>query len=444
MSFMKRIHTYTITPQGHKFRTSRRAAQLSFILLAALLLAGASAASSANSLKLRPGARGKICLSCHTAFAEKMDKKYVHSPLMDGECTGCHSPHAAMHTKLMAEEGAAVCATCHDSMVPDKARSTHQVVVEGKCVACHDPHSADNRANLIQAGSDLCFSCHQELGEKIAANTFKHGPVQDDCLSCHRAHASRENSHLLNREVPALCLQCHTTDSAGFKRQHMGYPVQKARCTSCHDPHGSSTGALLADNVHEPISKKMCNQCHNEANSATPFALKKEGYELCQSCHYEMVNDTFSKNRQHWPMLDKTGCINCHSPHATAEPGLLRAPMLELCGSCHADTVARQERSQTAHPPIAQGECTTCHNAHASDNLFLFNETSTIEVCAQCHDWQTHSTHPIGEEVRDPRNKNNTLQCLSCHRTHGTEYKHFLHFPDVQALCVQCHTKYRR
>jgi predicted CXXCH cytochrome family protein len=65
-------------------------------------------------------------------------------------------------------------------------------------------------------------------------------------------------------------------------------------------------------------------------------------------------------------------------------------------------------------------------------------------MCAQCHEWQTHSTHPIGEKFADPRNKNVTLQCLSCHRSHGTEYKHFIYYDTTNDLCIQCHTQYRR
>lgn len=397
-----------------------------------------------GNLKLKPGARGKICLSCHTTFTEKMQKKHIHTPLAKGECSGCHNPHASLHEKLMEAEADEICFRCHDSLVPEGARSSHQVVAEGKCVSCHDPHSSDNPANLLQAGSRLCFSCHKEMGEKIAENKFKHSPVEKDCLGCHTPHASAANSKLLKLEVPGLCLNCHKTDKASFKKQHLDYPVEKGRCTSCHDPHGSNTGAILADNVHAPVSKKMCNQCHNEPGSASPFATRKDGYELCQGCHYEMINDTFSKNRLHWPLVDKTGCINCHTPHASSESGLLREPMITLCGSCHGDTIARQERSQTKHPPIADGECSVCHDPHGSDNLFIMNEPSYLDLCGQCHDWQIHSTHPIGEKVIDPRNKNLTLQCLSCHRTHGTEYKHFLYFADVQGLCVQCHTQYRR
>ena len=72
------------------------------------------------------------------------------------------------------------------------------------------------------------------------------------------------------------------------------------------------------------------------------------------------------------------------------------------------------------------------------------NKASNIELCAACHDWQKHSSHPIGEKVVDTRNKNMTMDCLSCHRSHGTEYRWMLTFKTTTDLCVQCHIKFKR
>lgn len=415
------------------------------MLLVGLTLCLSSATVWAEGkFKLKPGATGKLCLSCHTAFSVKMKAKHIHTPLVEGECSSCHNPHASDHGVLMDGDADSICYKCHDNVVPEGAVSAHQVVAEGKCVSCHDPHSSENPANLVKSGRELCFDCHEELGEKITSNKFGHAPVKRNCMGCHTPHASEKSVSLLKSEEPALCLSCHKTISKSFKKSHMNYPVEQGRCTSCHDPHGSNTGAILADNVHAPIQREMCNQCHNEPNSPQPFAVKKDGFELCQGCHYEMVNEAFSKNRLHWPLVDKTGCINCHTPHASSEAGLLRDSMIDVCGSCHTDTLARQDRAQTKHQPISDGQCTACHSPHASDNIFLQQKTSTIDTCGQCHDWQTHSTHPLGAEVIDPRNGNLAVDCLSCHRTHGTEYKNFLYYQDIQTLCVQCHTKYRR
>ncbi|PLY01272.1 MAG: cytochrome C [Desulfuromonas sp.] len=414
------------------------------LLVSVLVCLLAALAQAEGKYKLKSGAAGDLCLDCHSDFTAKMQAKYIHTPLAAGDCTGCHNPHASDHGMLLEGDADSICLTCHDNPIPQGAVSQHKVVAEGRCVACHDPHSSANPANLIKRGDELCFSCHEDLGKKVAANKYAHAPVEDDCLTCHDPHAGAENPALLRTAEPALCLDCHSTNGATFKKKHMNYPVEQGRCTTCHDPHGSNSGAILGDYVHDPVANAMCSQCHNAADSSQPFALKTNGYELCQGCHYDMVNEAFARDRMHWPMVDKTGCVNCHNPHASSEPALLLEPQKQLCGSCHQDTIARQERARTRHQPVDDGDCTICHAPHSSDNLFLQQEASTIDTCAQCHDWQTHSTHPIGDKVVDPRNPNVTLDCLSCHRTHGTEYEHFIYYPDVQALCVQCHTKYRR
>lgn len=396
------------------------------------------------ALHLNPGARGKLCFECHSNLEGMLKKASVHTPLAKGDCTGCHNPHTANYPGLFDRNKETICNKCHTDIIPKEAKSTHKVVEEGKCILCHDPHSSDNKNNLIKAGKNLCFDCHKELGEKIQANKFKHSPVQNDCLSCHDPHASAENDKLLKTGVPALCLRCHNAEKPAFKKQHLDYPVGKANCVSCHNPHGSSKAAIMWDNVHPPVSNKMCDQCHEKPGGASPFALKKRGYEVCQGCHYDLINKTFLKDRVHWPLLDEAGCVHCHSPHAAPEPGLLKESMLKVCGSCHADTVARQAKTPTKHVPVAEGECTDCHEPHGGNAVFLLNDPAVVNVCGTCHDWQTHSTHPIGDKIIDPRNPNLTLDCLSCHRAHGTEYEHMLYSQTTSEQCVRCHAQFKR
>ncbi|MCB2183891.1 MAG: hypothetical protein KQH63_17820 [Desulfobulbaceae bacterium] len=418
---------------------------MSILLLAALsIFLPARQGYAQQEFKLKAGASGKICLSCHDGLQEKMKKAFVHSPLADGDCIGCHNPHTSSFDKLMSASTDDICYTCHDSVIPENARSVHKVVADGACTSCHDPHAADNEANLLKKGSELCYECHQTLAAKIQENKYGHPPVRKNCVGCHDAHGSEKNVSLLNDGSPALCLKCHATDKSTFKKLHRNYPVQKADCTSCHDPHGSNTAAMLYDNVHEPVAKRNCERCHVAASSSKPFSLKASGNETCLACHYEMMTGVLNKTHIHWPVVDKKGCMNCHTPHASAEKKLMKEPMITVCGSCHADTVARQERATTKHPPVAEGECSQCHSPHSSNNQFIMKKDSLIETCAECHEWQTHTTHPIGEEYVDPRNKNITVQCASCHRTHGTEHKHFIYYATTNELCVQCHVRFRR
>jgi predicted CXXCH cytochrome family protein len=175
-----------------------------------------------------------------------------------------------------------------------------------------------------------------------------------------------------------------------------------------------------------------------------------------------MMNETFNKNRVHWPLVDKVGCLNCHEPHASPQKKLLMGDMKSLCGKCHTDTMevqvrlAEKEKQEKAaskgnvmkgaltHNPIQEGNCQACHVPHASDSTFLLKQSKIVELCGTCHDWLKHTSHPMGEKVADSRNKNLRMDCLSCHRSHGTGNRHLIPFPTITDLCTQCHKQYKR
>jgi predicted CXXCH cytochrome family protein len=412
-----------------------------FCVLAFALLPAARSHAQ-DKFKLKPGATGKICLNCHVLFQDKLKNPSVHTPVKSGNCADCHNPHTSTHGKLLDKDPAAICSKCH-SMIPEKAVSTHKIVAEQNCTFCHDTHAALYKYNLSKDGNELCFSCHPVIEDSVKKAKFKHPPVGKGCLSCHTPHASAKSGSLLKNEVPALCVSCHKTDTPTFAKRHMNYPVAKARCTSCHNVHGSSTAGILYDTVHKPVLTKMCNQCHEEPTSSNPLQTKKEGFELCRSCHSKMINETMGKKRLHWPVVSGQGCLSCHTPHASAQNGLLKGQKIQVCGACHEDTIARQERALDKHNPVREGNCNACHMPHSSDSTFLLR-MPIIEQCGTCHDYQRHSTHPVGEKTRDPRNKNLDVQCLSCHSAHGTAYKHMMLFETASEMCTQCHAEQRR
>jgi predicted CXXCH cytochrome family protein len=329
-------------------------------------------------------------------------------------------------------------------MIPDDSLSSHQVVADDQCNSCHDPHSADYKFNLTMGGNKLCFKCHQEMEVAVTNLKTPHAPVASNCLKCHNPHSSSSGRFLLIDDSPDLCKKCHKTTGKQFDAQHMNYPVSSADCTSCHNPHGSNQQSMLYDNVHSPVAKRMCNQCHEDSTSAEPLKVQRVGFQLCRGCHSDTVNDAFGKKQLHWPLAGKRGCLECHSPHASKEKNLLPGSQISVCGRCHDDTIQRHQQSKAKHEPVVTGECTTCHSPHASDYKFLTMEQSVINVCGNCHDWQTHSTHPIGKDYTDLRNPNMSIDCLSCHRSHGTEYEHLMPFTTISALCVQCHESFKR
>jgi hypothetical protein len=48
-----------------------------------------SDARAEGKFNLAKGARGEVCLTCHETFKKKLEKRFVHTPLKQGNCTGC-------------------------------------------------------------------------------------------------------------------------------------------------------------------------------------------------------------------------------------------------------------------------------------------------------------------------------------------------------------------
>jgi predicted CXXCH cytochrome family protein len=279
--------------------------------------------------------------------------------------------------------------------------------------------------------------------EAAGAVKYKHQPVQKGCVTCHEAHGSAAAPALLKRDVPALCVGCHKMDSPILTRKHLGYPVKSSRCTTCHDPHGSDKPGMFLANVHPPVAKGQCAMCHEPATSKTPFKTKQVGADLCRTCHSQKMAAQLDRNRVHQPVAEGA-CLACHGPHASKDKGLLKGNAVAVCGECHADTIRRQAVSVTKHKPVGAGECHLCHDPHGGSAPLYFLTPNGIEMCGKCHDWQQHSTHPIGDKVKDPRNPNLVVQCSSCHRAHGSEYKHMIPLPNTSLMCTDCHDRFKR
>ena len=128
--------------------------------------------------------------------------------------------------------------------------------------------------------------------------------------------------------------------------------------------------------------------------------------------------------------------MNCHSPHAGDTKTLLKQKQTTVCRECHDDTFKRHEDTLYEHKATAK-RCNVCHAVHGNDQVALLKGDGN-KVCLPCHPTQGQFSHPVGEDVVDPRN-NQMTTCVSCHNPHGTNYKGELKLSGQQELCVQCH-----
>ena len=181
-----------------------------------------------------------LCYSCHEDIKKiAEDSPYKHAAVTEKDgCTHCHTPHASTVKYLLAKDAKDLCMTCHDKpldmgnneKLPSFAdeiknkKYLHGPVADNECSGCHVAHGsqyfrllAKNYPPLFYApfskeNYELCFSCHTEAlvetPTTIELTDFRNGdenlhylhvskdPRGRTCRACHATHASDLPKHI--------------------------------------------------------------------------------------------------------------------------------------------------------------------------------------------------------------------------------------------------------
>ncbi len=277
---------------------------------------------------------GELCATCHEIPAA--NDKFVHGPVAVGECIVCHDPHGAANAKLVRAEGSALCETCHLDMKEKlaSARFRHSPVPED-CAKCHDPHSSPFNYQLRTEGAALCFNCHKDLERSVGALPVTHDAVKMDrqCLNCHEPHVAELRPQLRGATMP-LCLQCHDREvpSPGGPLQNIKAwlarnpdahgPIRQQDCVACHRPHASDRFRLLKQDYppkfyspFDPRNYELCFTCHQpdlvKADRTSTLTGFRDGD---RNLHFLHVNR---------PEKGRT-CRACHEVHSSTKPKHIR------------------------------------------------------------------------------------------------------------------------
>ncbi|BCS52584.1 cytochrome c3 family protein [Geobacter sp. SVR] len=150
----------------------------------------------------------------------------------------------------------------------------------------------------------------------------------------------------------------------------------------CHQCHRSK---ITGRYVHEAVAGKECTPCHqtrpgNHQSDHSLYAVKDRSATLCYECH-----DNQSNQKSVHPPIMANECLGCHAPHNSPHRKLLRAKPEKLCFECHdCALVKERETTKTGFRDGTQNlhylhagrkgaaiPCLTCHDAHASQQLYL-------------------------------------------------------------------------
>jgi len=186
---------------------------------------------------------------------------------------------------------------------------------------------------------------------------------------------------------------------------------------------------MIRNVLHEPYADG-CQNCH--AGKNVPVTI-----DTCLECHPE-VSEQMASSHNHLVRYGENGCTACHSPHAGDTERLLKGQERDVCGNCHEATFQRHDSAKFKHQWT--GECTDCHAPHGSNHPSMV-KAPINDVCGECHGLHGSFTHPIGENIFDPRT-GQMMTCISCHATKGSEYEFHTRYNGKRDLCVQCHRDY--
>jgi predicted CXXCH cytochrome family protein len=368
----------------------------------------------------KPTTAQKTCMTA-TCHADYQQKRYLHGPVSLDDCDACHAlQDAETHRFALTGTEPNLCTTCH--MDYSKGAFVHEALTEG-CTTCHDPHASALRSLLKhESVGELCETCH-DTGKNLQ---FLHGPTgAGHCTVCHNPHTS-DHTALLKKNPKALCFTCHVFTQEALKTFPFVHEPAQDNCIACHSGHG-------ADN---------------------PKMLRTDIPDLCYRCHQSIRDITEHASTDHGPVTEPGGCLTCHDPHATTVKFGLKADPMTLCLTCHNQPVAVSETSvlpafseelkgkSFLHGPVAQRDCSGCHQTHGSDHFRLLKlayppefyspfRRENYALCFSCHPDSVVLSKRT-ETVTSFRNGNRNLHyvhinmpdrgrtCRSCHQTHAS------------------------
>lgn len=276
-----------------------------------------------------------------------------------------------------------------------------------------------------------CTECHEDFKERLKKKNV-HKPVKDSCEACHKRHGFQQQL-ILVKGMPGLCVDCHEDVQQEIEGENVHGALKEGGCTVCHDPHASDRDALMreteegttacllcherlsaaaaSEDSHPPFARGDCASCHEPHSSGNPYLLVDSESTVCGSCHKGV------KAKHDVMGLEDFACSDCHDPHVSSG----KSPL-----------------SPVAHPPFAEGDCSTCHTVEG-DEIALAEGFPRADLCEDCHDDVAgllggSESHFGTSDMR----REGASVCLECHDPHRSRWPSLVAGPQND-LCRKCH-----
>ena len=253
----------------------------------------------------------EVCKGCHEEQYQKfshtkMGRLFLLQPRNGGErlaCEKCHGPgqkHVeagggkgvggmisfAKNDPTPIEQRNAMCLTCHTKGNRVFWKGSAHNARDVACTNCHVVmEDRSPRSQLAMATEiETCGGCH--LQKRASTMRTSHMPLREGkmtCSSCHNPHGTVTPALLKEISLNDTCYRCHAEKRGPFLWTHAPVPES---CANCHDPHGSNN-----DNMLRVAKPRLCQQCHIESRHPTnPYGRDNSSQKFvmgrsCVSCH---------------------------------------------------------------------------------------------------------------------------------------------------------------
>jgi DmsE family decaheme c-type cytochrome len=262
----------------------------------------------------------------------------------------------------------------------------------------------------------------------------------DTCKTCHQPEAASHSRGAHWRTETGKhkgpqwqgCEACHGpgkahVESGGDASKIIRFTSLSAkqaseRCLACHEKSESHENFMRSPHLANGVGCPTCHSVH--APKVVHNLLVSAEPALCDGCHRNVEPD-FSKPEHHRVNEGFMSCTDCHNPHGSFLPHNLRTNSSQalVCSKCHVDTAGP---FVFEHAPLKEQGCGACHNAHGSTNPHLLTRPQINQLCLECHSTiLAKSFAPGAPSFHNQATKYS--QCVLCHvAIHGSNTDPFL------------------
>lgn len=232
-------------------------------------------------------------------------------------------------------------------------------------------------------------------------------------------------SSTTKRQLLTLFFDGVPPENAAVANRVATVTTNKGPATAVANSSKTPATKVSLNTVHKPFAEGKCSDCHGGTSAFQSVqSLQGSTKQLCFSCHKDFLATAKVKH----PPVENGECLSCHQAHESPFKKLLVKKDGLLCFDCHDNFTGKFK-----HQPAENLECNSCHNPHVSEQKKLLVKADG-KLCFDCHD-------DFESQLKKAKFKHQPVdngECSSCHNPHASDVKKLLVKADGK-LCFDCH-----